>query len=474
METLVFIIVGLAIGLCLGFFVGDLKAKGKANEAVDREREAIRKEMAEENERILKAYKENADTTLSQYISEKDKALAMQLEQHSDAMREHQEQHDRIMQQQELRHKEAIDAMSRHFEEIIRKMREEVVNTTNTLLKDRQKEFSAESARSLDQLISPLNENIRKMREAVKENTDRNIDFSGQLKEGITNVLKQSQAAKESADKLTSALSTGTKVQGNWGERILAEILESTGLKEGIHFETQEYIRDENGHQIKGEDGKGLQPDVILHMDGSHEVIVDSKVSLTAFFRYNDTDNEYERRKYLKEHIDSMRGHVRRLAGKDYSRYLKGSLDYVIMFVPVSQALYLATSEDRSLWREAMEQGVYIADEQTIYAALKIISLNWKQQAQAENHEQVYRLANEMLDRVGQFLERFSDMGDALKKAENAYNDSLKKLSDRGQSIPATCRKLTNLGASYNKGRRKSRLQTLIEPDDTTIHEIEE
>ncbi len=453
MDTLVFIIIGLALGLILGIFMGREMAKSKLASKISGERESIRKELNEENERILHIAKEENERLLT--ITKEENARTIKLQQ---------EQHDRVLAQQEQRHREAIEAMSNRFEDTISKMREEVINTTNTLLKERQKEFSEESVKSIDQIIAPLNENIRRMRETVKENTDKNLDFSGQLKEGITNVLKQSQAAKESADRLTSALSAGVKVQGNWGERILSEILEATGLKKGIHFDTQSFIVDENGRQIKGDDGHSLQPDVILHMDGTHEVIIDSKVSLTAFFRYNEAANELERRQYLKEHIDSLRGHVKRLAAKDYSRYLKGSLDYVIMFVPVSQALYLATSEDRRLWREAMEQGIYIADEQTIYAALKIISLNWKQQDQAENHQQVYMLANEMLDRVGQFLEKFSDMGDALKKADTAYTESLKKLSDRGQSIPATCRKLTNLGASYNKGKRKSKLQSLIDP----------
>lgn len=436
MEILIGI-VGLLVGAVIGYILATRGNDGKR----DALRDQVRNEMLQQQEQLLKSRDEQQEQLL----------------------KSRKEQEERMLEQQETRHREAMEAMNARFEETIAKMREEVVNVTNRMLKEQSQEFGVQSKERLDQLMKPLRDDLQQMQIAVKTNTDKTTDYNGQLKAGIENVLRQSEAARESAEKLASALSAGTKLQGHWGERILSEILETTGLREGIHYDTQSYIRDDNGQPIKGECGTSLQPDVILHLDHEHHVIIDSKVSLTAFLRYNEAETEAEKSAYLKEHITSLRNHVRGLARKDYSTYLKGSLDYVIMFVPITQALYLATANDHSLWREAMEQKVYIADEQTIYAALKIISLNWKQQAQAENHEQVYKLANEMLDRVGQFLEKFSDMGEALNKAQKAYDESVAKLSDGGQSIPVTSRKLIKLGASYNKGRRKGKYQNLLE-----------
>lgn len=411
----------------------------------------------------------------------KELALRSEYEDKLDNLRkEHEAKQEQLRHEQELKiaqcREEQRNESRQHYEEMLRQLREnfsqsiatmkeEVQNSTNNLLQQRQKEFADKSEESLGRIIEPLQENIRQMRQAVQDNTVKAVGYSGELKAGIESVLKQSQEAKASADRLANALSVGNKAQGNWGERILTELLESSGLRKGIHFDTQEFIRDATGAQIKGDSGRGLQPDVILHIERGHDVIIDAKVSLTAFLNYQDAGTEEDRQRYLKEHIASVRGQVRKLVKADYANYLEGALDYVIMFVPISQALYLATQEDPSLWREAMEQKVYIADEQTLYAALKIISLNWRQQAQADNHAQVYKLAGEMLARVRQFADRFGAVGKALDSASAAYEDACKKLSDSGQSIPVTANKLIKLGARYDKPAAK--LNPLLQaPDD--------
>ena len=201
-------------------------------------------------------------------------------------------------------------------------------------------------------------------------------------------------------------------------------------------------------------------------------MIIDAKVSLTAFLHYKDAANEEESQRYLKEHVASIRGQVKKLAKADYARYHKAALDYVIMFVPITQALYVATEADPHLWREAMEQKVYIADEQTLYAALKIISINWRQQAQAENQEKVFKLADEMLTRVRQFTDKFCAIGKALDAARSAYDDAGRKLDDKGQSIPVTCNKLVKLGAKFDKAPKLN--QFIARPEDTAAELPEE
>lgn len=435
--TTIIVLAALLSGLALGFLLGDRKGR----------------QAGEDKIKAAEAKLEAAEARLEDRV---DRARAQ-------VRQEDQENFGTLMQEMEKRHKESADQMNARFQETIALMKEEVQNSTRQLLRDRQTEFAAMSQEKLNSIMEPLNRNIASMQEAVKENTLKNTGFNGELQQGIKSVLEQSLKAKESADKLVSALTLSNKGQGNWGERILTELLESTGMKEGIHFHTQEFIQ-ENGRRVLGEAGSGLQPDVILHIEKGHDVVVDSKVSLKAFFNFNDAETPMERDKYLAEHISSLKKHVKELAGKDYAKHLTGALDYVIMFVPITQALFVATQKDPSLWREAMEQRVYIADEQTLFAALKIIDLNWRQQAQADNHAQIFKLADEMLDRIRQFVEHMQKMGKALDGAQKSYNDAYQKLSEGQQSIAKTCRKLTDLGAKYDK--KNGQMTALLEKED--------
>jgi DNA recombination protein RmuC len=235
---------------------------------------------------------------------------------------------------------------------------------------------------------------------------------------------------------------------------VLDELLEAQGLTRGVHYDVQPTMRDSGGTPVQTEQGQRLRPDVILHLDRQREVIVDSKVSLAAFMDYVNATDEGERQRFLKAHVASLQDQVNRLAQKDYSSYVqppKVRMDYVIMFVPNTGALWTALGAQPDLWRKAMERGVYIADEQTLFAALRIISLTWTQIRQAENHEKVYALANEMMDRVGQFAKHYKILGDALQKAQTAYDDSTRKLEPSGQSILQTCSKLQKLGARQSE-----------------------
>jgi DNA recombination protein RmuC len=217
---------------------------------------------------------------------------------------------------------------------------------------------------------------------------------------------------------------------------------------------------------VKNEDGSIMRPDVILHLDERREVIIDSKVSLSAYVDYVNAENETDRRAFLKAHVESVRQHVKELSQKDYSAYVKSpkvSAGYVIMFVPNVGALWTALNAEPDLWRKAADMNVYIADEQSLYGALKIVSMTWTQVSQAHNHEKVYELANEMIDRVGLFMEKYEAVGKALKKASDEYEDGRRKLTPRGQSIINTSSKLIKLGA---RNSDKHPIKALLDIDD--------
>ena len=347
-------------------------------------------------------------------------------------------------------HKIMMDAMKA---EMRAEMTEWMGPATENMLKARQEEFSKTSKDNISAIVTPLEQSIKAMKEAMDKNSREQTEFGGQMKSQIEMMIRQSEAAKTSADELSRVFKHESKVQGDWGETVLKELLDSQGLTEGIHYDTQTSIRNAEGVAVRSEEGSLLRPDVILHLDTKREVIIDSKVSLKAFMDYVNSQDGGEKERYLAAHIESVEKHVKELSAKDYSSYIqppKVKMDYVIMFVPHSGALWTALNRKPDLWRKAMDRNVYIADEQTLFAALKIINLTWTQIAQAENHKRVYELADEMLKRVGQFSKIMSDMGKAIQNAENAYGQGMDKLQDGRQSIIKTCEKLQKLGAKQN------------------------
>ena len=347
----------------------------------------------------------------------------------------------------------ALDAQQARFDETIAKVTAQLKTATDEMLKQRQKEFAESSHTNLGQIVNPLRETIDNMKKAMNESTLKQTSMSSEMKANIENMMRQSEAAKKSADELARVFKHGSKVQGDWGETVLDELLESQGLTKGVHYDIQSVIRDADGYVVKSNEGSIMRPDVILHLDQRREVIIDSKVSLTAFMDYVNAEEEDKRQQCLKAHIDSIQKHVKELSAKDYSSYVqppKVKMDYVIMFVPHTGALWTALHSQPDLWRKAMEKNVFIADEQTLFAALRIINLTWTQIAQAQNHERVYALANELLDRVGQFMKKYQAIGKALENATKAYEDGEKKLLPGGQSILQTCGKLEKLGAKQS------------------------
>ena len=371
----------------------------------------------------------------------------------------------------EQHHAEAMNAQKAQFDETMAKVAAQMKEATDEMLKQRQKEFAESSSTNLGQIVNPLRETIDKMKQAMNDSTLKQTALGSEMKVSIENMIQQSKAAKQSADELRDTLKHKSKVQGDWGETVLAELLTSQGLTQGVHYDLQPYIRDEQGNIVRSESNSMMRPDVILHLDEERDVIIDSKVSLTAFMDYVNAETDEQQQQFLKAHIESIQSHVKELSEKDYSSYIqppKAKMDYVIMFVPHTGALWTALNAQTDLWRKAMEKNVFIADEQTLFAALRIIHLTWRQIVQTKNHEEVYKLANEILDRVGQLWKHYATLGDALSKAQKAYEAANLKLQPKGQSILTTCSKLQKLGAKQNG---KNPLPTI---DDTDIDIISE
>ena len=452
MEIILAAIAGGALGIFIGYIVAHSKSKYLLIEV-----ERLKCQLDNE-----KANAELRSSSLQQQIEAARNEAKAQVEslklEYEKRISETKSDADRVSREmltvQEERHRLAIKAQQELFDETMSRVTAQVKSATDDMLKQRQKEFTEASNTNLGQIVNPLRETIEKMKQTMSDSTLKHTELSSEMKANLENVMRHSEAAKQSADELARVFKHRSKVQGDWGERVLDELLKSQGLTEGVHYDIQATIRDASGNVVRTDTGGNMRPDVIMHIDTNREVIIDSKVSLTAFMDYINAESEEERQRHLKAHVDSIQKHVKELSKKDYSSYIKAPkvrMDYVIMFVPHTGALWTALNAQPDLWRKAMEMNVFIADEQTLFAALKMINLTWTHIAQAENHERVYELANEILDRVGKFMACYENIGEAINRAQRAYDEGGKKLAPSGQSIIQSCAKLEKLGAKQSK-----------------------
>ena len=435
----------------------------------------------EDSERALLAAKADAERTLQAQKEDAEHALLVQKEDAAKALKDYKEEvrrrHEQVLEEtrqayqklideQDRRHQADTRAMEERFEGTVKMVKEQMVNTSDEMLKRRQEEFSSSSTRNIDSIVKPLKETIDKMKEEMAKNSTVQTNMSAEIKTNMEHMIRQSIAAQKSAEELTRAFKHESKTQGDWGEVVLSNLLRQQGFTEGKDFEVQAIMRDADGQTIRPADAENLRPDVLLHLDDKRDVIIDSKVSMTAFINYANAEDELLRRQYLRDHIRSIKDHVDELSAKNYTQYqVNPHLDFVIMFVPQPPALWAATAEESSLWQDAMQKKVFIADEQTLYAALRIIRITWTHIDQEENHKKLYALAQEMIERTGNFLKEYDSVGKNLRDALDTFELSRKKLLPGGRSIGTTASQILALGID-NVRVGKGRKGTAIIPAD--------
>ena len=402
-------------------------------------------------------------------IQEMKDTYALQLQQAKDDFAQQ-------LQQAEDAHEKQVAALKEMNEKQIKTqldlIKEQMQTTSEKVLKMRQEELGAQNKEQVSKIIDPLQKSLKDMQEALDKTKEQQTEALTRLDETIKINMQKSAAIGETADRLTRALTGEVKIQGNFGELKLKQLLEDLELKEGEQFDTQETLKDKGGKGLKGDDGKGLIPDFILHFPNNRHVVVDSKMSLTDYERYmNAEDGTPEKSDYLKAHIESVRAQVKRLARKEYTRYLPegyNRLNFAIMYVPIEGALNLALLNDASLWREAYDEGVMILGPQTMYMNLRVLEMMWTQVRQLKNQQAMMDAANTVIERVQDFGTRFQDV-------ESSMNDTIKKMNrlkittaDSGPSIITAARNLLKAGARENKKKK-----SLAEMDDSIFLESE-
>ena len=354
---------------------------------------------------------------------------------------------------------EALREMNREqVESQMKLIREQIQTTSEEILKRRQDELGERNKEQVSKIIDPLTQSLKSMREAFDKSKEQQNEALTRLDATIKVNMEKSAALGETADRLTRALTGEVKVQGNFGELKLKQLLEDLELKEGEQFDTQETLRDKAGKQAKGDDGRGLIPDFILHFPNNRHVVVDSKMSLTDYERYmNAEDGTPEKSEYLKAHVASVRAQVKRLARKEYTKYLPegyNRLNFAIMYVPIEGALNLALLNDTTLWREAYDEGVMILGPQTMYMNLRVLEMMWTQVRQLKNQQAMIDAANIVVERVQDFGMRFIDVETSMNSTVEKMAKLKVSTAESGRSIITAAKSLLKAGAKENKKKK--------------------
>ena len=353
-----------------------------------------------------------------------------------------------------------------NYDKALAQMKETVVASmtaeTEKLLRKREKELSEGNQSTMDGILKPLKESISAMEKAMKENASSHLETTSRLSEQLKNAVREMQEKTSDvgrkADSLSEALTGRPKIQGCFGENFLEAILAGEGLQEGKH-----YSREAANEDLS-------RPDFVFHFKENLEqkdLIVDSKVSLTAFVDYMNAETEEEKASALDRHLKSIRKHIDELARKEYARKNARSFaDYVLMFMPRDMAFRVALEADQMLWQEAYKKGVLIVTEQTIMPFLKIMQLTWNKFQHDTNTQKITLAAQNMIDRVAAFYDSYTELGRKLKSLCTEYNKGITKLQDSGQSITTSARQVISLGIRRSKGKEFTVPEEIVEIEE--------
>ena len=420
------------------------------------------------NQKKSKEYSDRI-SSLSSDISVKQREAEMLCKQLADVKIEHERQLeetkrqfvdrlDDINRRNEREKEERMALLDKQFAERLRLVQEQLGTTTERLLKQRSEELDTANRSQMNSIIAPLKEVMAEMKKSMDDNRDSFNRNTASLSEQLKQMHATTTNLGAEAEKLSRALQAGPKIQGDFGEMKLNDLLDKFGFTKGVEYDVQYTMRDSKGNVIRNDDTNDMmRPDVVLHYPDHKDVIIDSKASLTAFINYVNAGTDDERKAYLEEHVKSVRRHVDELSAKNYGKYsMDGgtTLDFVIMFVPQEAAMQLAVSADASLWNYAFERNVIITGEQNLFSLLRLLQIAWTQQRQAENQEKVFDMASTLVDRVQLFVERFDRLDSDIDGVRKSFDDAKKAMSGNRGFI-GSARKLIDMGAKANPKKKK-------------------
>ena len=410
MEIIIYILIGIIIGVIIGLLFSKTKSAAfeANNNMLNESLNQVKNELEKERSNTLQLNRDLSSARTA-YVNLEEK------------LNEHKKEIEKLQ-----------DIFTKEFE-----------NVANRILKDTSDTFTRQNKTNIDDILRPLGEKIqdfeKKVRDAQIEDTKHRQSFIQHIKD----LHEEYQKLSNDATNLTKALKGDTKTQGSWGEFILESILEKSGLVKGREYSVQESLRNKEGDL--------LRPDVIVKLPEDKNIVIDSKVSLTAYEAYCSSENE-DSEKYLSEHIGSIRRQIKELSPKEYQNlYGIQSLDFVLMFIPIEPAFALAVQNDQSLFYDAFEKNIVIVSPTTLLATLRTISSIWKQEKQNRNALDIARQSADLYDKFVGFLEDLKNIGDSLKNSKDSYDKAMNKLVEGRGNLIKRVENLRNLGITPAK-----------------------
>ncbi|MDR2951343.1 MAG: DNA recombination protein RmuC [Prevotella sp.] len=354
-----------------------------------------------------------------------------------------------------------LEALVQSKEDQLHVQQEELLNTRNQLNKDFQilanqileektLRFTDINKSNIEAILKPLNEKLVEFKAKVEETYDKESKQRFSLEERIKDLVALNNQISEDANNLTKALKGNSKIQGNWGEMILESILEKSGLKKGEEYFTQDFLTDINGKRILNDENKYMQPDVIIVYPGGRKIIIDSKVSLSAYVRYVESETDEQKIVAEKEHIISVKQHIDELSAKSYQDYIE-SLDFVMMFIPNEPAYILAMQLDSTLWDYAYRKRILLISPTNLIASLKVVADLWKREYQSRNALEIAKRGAALYDKFAGFVETLQDVGKNIDRSQKAYEKAFSQLKDGNGNLIRQAEMLKELGIKAQK-----------------------
>lgn len=447
-------IIYLIIGIVVGFVIAFLFFKSKKTISID--------EANKLNEQINSLKVEAGKLSERIKLLEDDK-LSLQSELKSERLKSEQLNAEKSTLKSDFANLQTkLIEQKSEVEKLQEKFTKEFENLANKIFEDKSLKFTEQNKVNLDQILKPLGDKIKDFEKKVDDVYVNDSKERAGLVQQIKNLHELNQQMSKDANNLTSALKGQTKTQGNWGEFILESILEKSGLVKGREYVVQE--------SITAESGRRFQPDVIIKLPENKSIVIDSKVSLVGYERFVSSEDEHEKQLGLREHINSIRSHIKNLSGKNYQNlYQLESLDFVLMFMPIEPAFAYAVQSDASLFSDAFEQNIVIVSPSTLLATLRTISSIWRQEKQNKNALEIAKQSGEMLDKFAAFVDDLISVGKGLVSTKDNYDKAMNKLMEGRGNLISRSEKIKNLGAKTSKSLPPNILNRADDDDENNL-----
>ena len=423
--SIVFLLIGFIVGFIIAFFWVQNQKKSVESELLLARQQTSAETLAkEEVQRLLEDCRKKVEDLQKQLTEEKVNSGRFKTE----------------LEAEQRRHDDEAKHRKEQFDAQLETVKEQFQNLATKVLSKTSDELKSTNNESMRTLTTPLNDNLNKLHDAISKTNQETARSTASLSEQLRAMAEQTEKMDVTATRLTNVMRGGNKIQGNWGELILTEILEQNGFREGINYDVQQTLTDAQGNVLMNdESGRRMIPDVVLHYPKNEDVIVDSKMSIESYYEYVNCENDALKPRH--------------------------AIDFVIMFVPHEGALQLALATDKKLWNDAFERKVFITSQQNLMAILKMIEIAWRQYTQTENQQRVYGLAEELLKRVGEFIKRFDKVKKDIDVLSKDYDEAYNKAYTGRQSIVQKANELKTLGVKEAANQPIPEAQFGIEED---------